>query len=61
MKKFNNVLATALSVGIIPILWAAQGCGWMNLPGEILGATITIETTIVYFYFRKKAPDVPAQ
>ena len=54
--KYNNLLATALAVGIIPILWAAQGAGWLILPEAVVGATITLETTIVYFYFRKSPP-----
>jgi len=52
--KFRNTLAASLAIGVIPIIWILQGLGLIGLAGEIIGATISIETTIVYFYFRKK-------
>ena len=44
----------ALGVVIMPAIWVLQGLGWMQLPGEVIGATIAIETLIAQFYFRKK-------
>jgi hypothetical protein len=45
---------------LIMALWAAIGTGFVNVPGEITGATIAIATMIAQFYFRKAAPDSAA-
>lgn len=53
--KFRNVLAIILAVVVFPGLWIANGLGMISLPGEVIGATIAIETLIGQFYFRKKS------
>ena len=52
-KNHRDLLAVLLGVLILPGIWILQGLGWMQLPGEVLGATIAIETLIAQFYFRK--------
>ncbi len=52
--KFRNVLAIILAVVVFPGLWIASGLGMLTLSGEVIGATIAIETLIGQFYFRKK-------
>lgn len=52
--KFRNLLAASLGVAVFPIIWVAVGLGWLNLPESVLGATVSLETMIVVFYFRKK-------
>ena len=56
LQKFNNLLALLIAVVIFPGLWVGQGLGLLELPGEVLGATVSIETMIAMFYFRKKPP-----
>ncbi len=53
IKKFRDLLALILATIIFPILWVGAGYGWLNLPESIIGATISIETMIAMFYFRK--------
>lgn len=55
IKNFRNLLALLTGVIVFPGLWALNGLGLIALPGEVLGATIAIETLIAQFYFRKKA------
>ena len=50
---FNDFLALLLAVVVIPTLWIGQGLGELDLPGEVIGATITIETLITQYYYRK--------
>ena len=52
-KKFSDRLALIL-VLLIPALWA--GNRWLQMPGEIVGATIMSWGLVVQFYFRKKEP-----
>ena len=52
-KNFRNLLALLIGVIVFPGIWIMQGIGVMNLPGEVLGATIALETLIGQFYFRK--------
>lgn len=52
-KNFRDLLALLVAVIVFPAIWVLQGLGWMQLPGEVLGATIAIETLIGQFYFRK--------
>ena len=54
IKKFNDLLAILLAVVVIPGIWIGQGLGYLTLPGEIIGATIAIETLVAQYYFRKK-------
>ena len=52
-KNHRDLLAVLLGVIVMPGVWILQGLGWMQLPGEVIGATIAIETLIAQFYFRK--------
>ena len=52
-KKFADRLAFMLLL-LIPGLWA--GNRWLQMPGEIIGATIMAWGLVVQFYFRKKEP-----
>ena len=53
IKNFRNLLALLVAVIVFPAIWIGQGLGMLVLPGEILGATIAIETLIAQFYWRK--------
>lgn len=55
VSKFRDLLALILACGILPVMWVLAGLGLVSLPGEVVGATIAIETLIAQFYFRKKA------
>ena len=55
LKNHRDLLSILLGVVVLPGIWVLQGLGWMQLPGEVIGATIAIETLIANFYFRKKA------
>jgi len=57
VKKFRDLLALLVAVIIFPGIWVGQGLGLLTLPGEIIGATIAIETLIAQYYFRKKPTD----
>ena len=52
-RKFADRLALILIV-MIPGLWASNR--WLQMPGEIIGATIMAWGLVVQFYFRKKEP-----
>ncbi len=56
MKNFNDLLAVLLAVIVFPFMWIVQGLGYLNIPEGVIGATVSIETMIAVFYFRKKAP-----
>ena len=61
IKNFRNLLALLIAVVIFPTIWVGQGLGFLTLPGEVVGATIAIETLIAQFYFRKKTDnEVPS-
>ena len=53
-KLFNDRLALIL-VFMIPVLWIANR--WINMPGEVMGATIASWTLVLQYYFRKKPGD----
>ena len=53
IKNFRDVLAILLGIVVIPSVWMLQGFGLLTLAGEVVGATIAIETLIAQFYFRK--------
>jgi len=55
-KTFNDTLALFLAVGIIPTIWILTALKTIPMPDIIIGATISIESLIVQFYFRK-SPD----
>ena len=51
-KTFNDRLAL-VTLLIIVVLWIAQR--WIQLPNEVIGATILQFGLIMQFYFRKAA------
>jgi len=53
LKTHRDLLAILLGVIIIPLIWILQGIGMLTLSGEVVGATIAIETLVAQFYFRK--------
>ena len=57
IKNFRNLLALLVAVIVFPTIWVLQGLGLLNMPGEILGVTVSVETMIAVFYFRKKGAD----
>ena len=52
IKSFNDLFAIILIILIIA-LWILSGLHFINLSGEILGATIAVFTLIAQFYYRK--------
>ncbi len=58
-KQINDLLALIIIGFIIPGLWILDGRGIIQLPGEVLGATIAAFTLVVQFYFRKKSTREP--
>lgn len=52
--KFRNWLALLLAVIVFPGIWIGQGLGFLSVPEIVLGVTISVETMIATFYFRKK-------
>jgi len=54
IKTFNDILALVIGAGVFPAMWILYGTGCIVLPDIILGATISLETLIVQFYFRRK-------
>ncbi len=54
IRNFRDTLAILVGVVIFPGIWIGNGLGFLALPGEVIGATIAIETLIAQFYFRKK-------
>jgi len=57
IKNFRNLLALLIAVIVFPSIWVLQGLGMLNLPGEVIGMTIAVETLIAQFYWRKKGQD----
>lgn len=58
-KNQRDLLALVLILTMV-LVWILQGNGYIILPGEIIGASITIMTLIVQFYFRKSnKPELP--
>ena len=53
VKNFRNLLALLVAVIVFPGIWVGQGFGLLNVPEVVLGATVSIETMIAMFYFRK--------
>ncbi len=52
-KNFRDVIALLLGVLVFPGLWILAGFGMCKLPEVVVGATITIESLIAQFYFRR--------
>ena len=57
IADFNNLLALLTLIIIIPGLWVGLGLGWLDLPGEIVGASIMGWTLVLQYYFRKKVTE----
>ena len=57
IKNWNDVLALIVLLLIIGV-WITQGLGYINLAGEIIGATIVGWTLVIQYYFRR-APETP--
>ena len=55
IKTYNDSLSLVI-IGLIFSLWIALGTGILTLPGEIVGATITVFALVTNFYFRKAPP-----
>jgi len=53
IKNFRNLLALLIAVLVFPAIWILNGMGIITVQGEVIGATIAIETLIGQFYFRK--------
>jgi len=53
IKNFRDILAILLAVMVIPAIWILQGMAILTLPGEVIGVTISLETLIAQFYYRK--------
>ena len=51
-KTWNDVLALLLIL-IIPGLWVGQGIKLLDLPGEVVGASLVGWTLVIQFYFRR--------
>ena len=54
LKNHRDLLSILLGVIVLPGIWVLQGLGLLNVPEIVLGATVSIETMIAIFYFRKK-------
>jgi hypothetical protein len=51
-QTWNDVLALVFGLTILGF-WVTTGCGLVDLPDIILGATISAFTLIIQYYFRK--------
>jgi len=60
LKNHRDLLSILLGVVVLPAVWIMQGIGYLTLPGEVIGATIAIETLIAQFYFRKANSETPS-
>lgn len=54
IKNFRDLLALLLAVVVFPGIWIADSLALVSVPEMILGATVSIESMIALFYFRKK-------
>jgi len=50
----RNILSVATILLVFPTLWVLHGKGIILLPETVIGMTISVETLMVNFYFRKK-------
>lgn len=55
MDNFKDILAAACIIIVIPILWVSQGLGYVQLDGEVIGATIMAWGLILRDYFNARA------
>lgn len=56
-KNFNDVLALLLAVIVFPAIWILTSLKVFAVPDIVIGATITIETLIAQYYFRRAPPN----
>jgi len=54
LKNHRDLLSILLGVVVIPGIWITQGFNIITIPEIVIGATVSIETMIAMFYFRKK-------
>ncbi len=59
IKTFNDALAIMLGVIVIPTVWILTSLKIVAVPDIVIGATISIETMIAQFYFRKSPTETP--
>ena len=52
-KNYRDYLALFAGILVFPVLWIIHGLGIVAIPEGVIGATISIETMIFTFYFRK--------
>ncbi len=58
--NFNDTLALLLGVVVIPAMWILTSLKIVAVPDIVTGATISIETLIAQFYFRKAKDETPS-
>jgi len=58
-KNFNDFLALLLAVIVFPLIWIMTSLKIFAVPDIVIGATITIETMICQFYYRKAKDEPP--
>ena len=58
LKNQRDLLSILLGVLVLPAVWILQGLSIITLPGEVIGASIAIETLIAQFYFRKATGEI---
>ena len=61
IKNFRNLLALLVGVVVFPAIWILHGLGIVSMPEAVIGATISIETMVAMFYFRKKPENEQVQ
>ena len=54
MDNFKDILAAACIIIVIPALWVVQGLGYVQLDGEVIGATIMAWGLILRDYFNAR-------
>ncbi len=59
-KTFNDVLALLLAVVVFPAIWILTSFKVFAVPDIVIGATISLETLVLQFYFRKTKEEPPA-
>ena len=55
METRKLILASVVLAAILA-QFTAQGLGWLELPGEVIGLEIGSVTMLLQYYFRKKSP-----
>jgi len=55
VQNIRDVLGLLTLIVVIPAVWVMQGFKVIDLPGEVIGATIMGWTLILEYYFQRKA------